>query len=262
MAYDPYHTLNLPHTATKDAIKRSYRALARKSHPDRMANASVAEKEAATQRFARIAEAYALLSDTQRKEQYDHIYKYGGFDGDHEEEKKADVYCSRSHRSDSEPTNHISSSSSSRKRKSTGIGYTWADPFAFISTNGQVQSKMAVCGLQIPSRLNMMHPNSGIRFAFSSGQHSLSPSSGTHKYTSSTTYFSNGKKHTRNETTVVYPDGRKEVVIEEDDGVERRFEERVPVEHLSKASKQEPWYMGAWHGLKDKLAMCYAPCAK
>ena len=90
MVSDPYLALHLPHTATNEQIKRSYHELARRHHPDRFVTASDAEKDAATQRFAKIAQAYELLSDARRKAQYDHIYKYGGYDDDEQEEKKTD----------------------------------------------------------------------------------------------------------------------------------------------------------------------------
>ena len=80
---DPYLVLNLPHSATQDEIKKSYRNLARQYHPDRVTDPD--EKEKATASFAEISTAYALLSDPRRKAQYDHIYKYGGFDDDNVE---------------------------------------------------------------------------------------------------------------------------------------------------------------------------------
>ena len=107
----------------------------------------------------------------------------------------------------------------------------------------------------------MAQPNSGLAFGFSSRQYMHSPTSGTRKYTSTSTRFVNGKKYTKTETTICYPDGRKEVIIQGDDYLERRFEP-APPESLSEnnsMNQQDPWYIGAWHGLKDRLTMCYAP---
>ena len=257
MVSDPYLALHLPHTATDEQIKRSYHELARRHHPDRFVSASDDEKDAATQRFAKIAQAYELLSDARRKAEYDHIYKYGGYDDDEQEEKKTDragVYVPR-------PSNTTQSTThgAGRKRRNTGIGYTCADPLAFLWTRGQVQSKISHCGVQIPSRLHMAQPNSGLAFGFSSSQYMHSPTSGNRTYMSTATRFVNGKKYTKTETTICYPDGRKEVIIQGDDYLERRFEPAPAQTHCM--NQQDPWYIGAWHGLKDRLTMCYSPSA-
>ena len=82
MVPDPYKILNLPHSADAEQIKRSYRQLARKYHPDTWSQPcfSESEKQQATAKFAEIAAAYALLSDEKAKSDYDKIYKYGGYD--------------------------------------------------------------------------------------------------------------------------------------------------------------------------------------
>ncbi len=62
---DYYATLGLKRTASADEIKRTYRKLARKYHPD-------VNKEAdAEDRFKRVAEAYAVLSDADKRAAYD-----------------------------------------------------------------------------------------------------------------------------------------------------------------------------------------------
>lgn len=62
---DHYATLGLPATATDAQIKRAYRELAKTSHPD------VNKAANATKLFARIAEAYEVLSDPDRRADYD-----------------------------------------------------------------------------------------------------------------------------------------------------------------------------------------------
>lgn len=63
---DHYATLNLPHGATFEQIKKSYRKLAKELHPDATGNDP--EKSA---RFAAVAEAYETLSDPERRSIYD-----------------------------------------------------------------------------------------------------------------------------------------------------------------------------------------------
>lgn len=53
------------------ACKKKYRALALKYHPDRWANASESEKKDAEDKFKEIAEAYEVLSDPQKRNQYE-----------------------------------------------------------------------------------------------------------------------------------------------------------------------------------------------
>ena len=63
---DYYKTLAVTKTATADDIKKSYRKLARKYHPD--ANEGDPKAEA---RFKEISEAYTVLSDQGRRKEYD-----------------------------------------------------------------------------------------------------------------------------------------------------------------------------------------------
>jgi molecular chaperone DnaJ len=63
---DYYKTLGVTKGASADEIKKSYRKLARKYHPD--ANEGDAKAEA---RFKEISEAYTVLSDEKRRKEYD-----------------------------------------------------------------------------------------------------------------------------------------------------------------------------------------------
>jgi molecular chaperone DnaJ len=65
---DFYAVLGVPVDAPADAIKKAYRKLARKHHPD--ANSGEA---AAEHRFKEIGEAYAVLSDPEQRQQYDAV---------------------------------------------------------------------------------------------------------------------------------------------------------------------------------------------
>jgi molecular chaperone DnaJ len=72
---DYYKTLGVPKTATAAEIKKSYRELARKYHPD--ANKGSADAE---ERFKEITEAYNVLSDEKQRKEYDEARSmFGGF---------------------------------------------------------------------------------------------------------------------------------------------------------------------------------------
>ena len=68
---DYYEVLNVPREASKDNIKKAYRKLALKYHPDRNKSADAEDK------FKEISEAYAVLSDDEKRRQYDQL----GLDG-------------------------------------------------------------------------------------------------------------------------------------------------------------------------------------
>ncbi|CCM00907.1 uncharacterized protein FIBRA_02953 [Fibroporia radiculosa] len=78
---DYYQLLSIPQTATPDEIRHAYKIQSLKTHPDRLVNATQAEKKAATERFQAVADAYYVLSDATRRREYDTIYVSRGAQG-------------------------------------------------------------------------------------------------------------------------------------------------------------------------------------
>ena len=73
---DFYAVLGVSSTASADEVKKQYRRLAKKYHPD-----SNKSDPKAAERFKEISEAYTVVGDTEKRKQYDDMRKYGSVGG-------------------------------------------------------------------------------------------------------------------------------------------------------------------------------------
>lgn len=78
---DYYEMLGVSKTATDEELKKAYRVLAKKYHPDSYEGE---DKKAAEEKFKEVSEAYSVLSDKTKRTQYDQFgsnFGNGGFGG-------------------------------------------------------------------------------------------------------------------------------------------------------------------------------------
>ncbi|KAF7649587.1 hypothetical protein LDENG_00139070 [Lucifuga dentata] len=194
---DYYDILGVSRTASQDDIKKAYRKLALRWHPDKNPD----NKEEAEKKFKELAEAYEVLSDTSKREEYD---RYGN-----------------------DRMRHPGSSTSDFSSDFPGFTFTFRspdevfreffggqDPFASFfddfSSFGTSSTRLG------PSRF-FSFPSTGVDFtSFSSsmgGLDGMGRGMGNFKSVSTSTRIVNGKRTT---TKKIKENGQERVEIEED----------------------------------------------
>ena len=262
---DPYKVLQMPHSASDKEIKIAYRAMARKYHPDKLVVPQLhddTERQKATLKFSECAAAYALLSDKQRKAEYDHVYKYGGYDNCDTDQYENSINNQHVRRSD----NH----------RTMGVGYSCYDPCTFLWSQSRLESRRTMAGIQLPSTTQATGSTSpfGV-ITFSTGRSRTCTNTGITKFVGETNQYYPFEKrvHTTAETVTLHADGRQDVVIEEGEGnSNNNYNDKAKRRHqyttFSAINHQQgintsdfPWYIQAWKNMHDKFSMCFSPCA-
>lgn len=79
MSKDLYNILGIDKNASEGDIKKAYRKLAIKYHPDKWADKPKDEQKKAEDKFKEVSEAYGVLSDKDKRQQYDMFGTTDGF---------------------------------------------------------------------------------------------------------------------------------------------------------------------------------------
>ncbi|RVE64424.1 hypothetical protein OJAV_G00125720 [Oryzias javanicus] len=197
---DYYKILGVPKTASQDDIKKAYRKLALKWHPDKNPD----NKEEAEKKFKELAEAYEVLSDKSKRDAYD---RYG-----------------------SEGMRHADSSSADFSSEFPGFTFTFRnpdevfreffgsqDPFASFFDDF---SSFGGSSSRLGTNRFFSFPSTGVQFtSFSSsfggmdGMESMGGGMGNFRSVSTSTRIVNGRRTT---TKKIKENGQERIEIEED----------------------------------------------
>ena len=152
MSEDYYKILGVEKSASVEDIKKSYRKLALKWHPDKNPNNKLAEEN-----FKKISEAYAVLSDTEKRKNYD---MFGSAEQFRQRYTQEDIFR------DFDLNDILKSFGFGGFKRSgggtfrspgdgTGYNYNQRDPFADIFNSGQRFSHMPLKGHDLQYNLSI-----------------------------------------------------------------------------------------------------------
>ena len=193
---DYYEVLGVPKDAKDDVIRRAYKKLAVKWHPDKHTD----DKKEAEEKFKEISEAYSVLSDPKKKREYDNggidFGDFGGFD-------------------DFDPFAMFESFFGRHRGKNGGFGNFG---FGFDDEDDDFFGKGGFGKGSHFGRFNMGFDDDD--FGFGGGDFGGGDFGGFGQGTSvkKTTQIINGKKITKTETTTIDSNGNKKTVVKEETG--------------------------------------------
>jgi len=132
MAEDYYQVLGVKKGATQDEIKKAYRKLAMKYHPDHTKGDKAAEEK-----FKKISEAYAVLSDKDKRKEYDTF----GAEGFRQRFSQEDIFRGFDF-GDIFREFGFGGGFSSGRGRSSGVRFNFGGGSPFGSQTGQQQARM------------------------------------------------------------------------------------------------------------------------
>lgn len=193
---DPYERLGVPNNASLAQIRKAYRQLALKYHPDKLNPSkpmSLEEQRYAAGNFAEINAAYGLLMNPEAKRRLDQkLFGQNNNCQGFSPKNTTEGYNSRS--------------------------YTYPRGAAPVIFQFKGPLKDIVGKISLPKFCT--EPT------FSSRQTNTT-STGARQYVQKTTHFHQGKPFTRIQTTTIHKDGRREVKIQEDGNPTQRHSTHI-----------------------------------
>ena len=143
MSVDYYKILGINKDATAEDIKKAYRKLAVKYHPDKNPGNKEAEEK-----FKKMSEAYAVLSDQEKRKQYDNY----GADGFSQHYSQEDIFRGFDI---NEILRGFSSAGAGGRRRSYSFQSGGGDPFADLFSGGGQHRQMPQKGQDLEYNLSI-----------------------------------------------------------------------------------------------------------